>query len=369
MMTIANPSRRLLLKGMGLLPVIAYGLTGAPRRVGAEEPSCAVAPAMTEGPYWLDKKYHRADIAADSDRASVREGLPLELTIQVFRAEPNQCGETPAQNVQIDIWHADAIGEYSGVSSMGQSDTRGDSFLRGYQITDGDGRVRFTTIYPGWYQDRSIHIHVRARTYDANGNTTHDFTSQFFFEESLNDQVHANAPYNSRGTRDTLNSEDMHYLGVTAPLMITTTENANGGIVGQVAIGLTDLPSDITPLNNFSATSLTEGDLAALTLSSTMRINDGDVGAQGSLYALAEVDGVWYVREGETWRLYTAAMANAFPAVYTGPLANQHTLPLLAGMNMNALGSVKIFVGYGANSAEMLTKQQYQLIYSQGANS
>lgn len=367
MMPISNPSRRLLLKSIGLLPAFAYGFGTFSRHAVAEELNCAVAPTMTEGPYWLDKKLHRADIRTETNRSSVLEGLPLNLTIQVYRAEANSCGGTPVENVQIDIWHADAIGEYSGVSGMGQSDTRSESFLRGYQISDNNGTVSFTTIYPGWYRGRSIHIHVRARTYDADGNTTYDFTTQFFFAESLNDTVHESEPYSNRGTRDTLNSNDMHYLGVDSPLLVSAENNDNGSITGNIAIGLANLPSEITPLSNFSASLTSAGDATNLSLSSTLNISAADVGLVGSLYALAEVNGVWYVRDGNNWVAYTAAMANAFPALYSGTLKSQHTVNLMSGINVQMLG-MKIYVGYGIDTLDMLGKQQYQVIYTHTAN-
>jgi len=34
--------------------------------------------------------------------------------------------------------------------------------LRGYQVSDANGKVAFTTVYPGWYSGRAVHIHVRS---------------------------------------------------------------------------------------------------------------------------------------------------------------------------------------------------------------
>ncbi|MGG2339430.1 intradiol ring-cleavage dioxygenase, partial [Salmonella enterica] len=95
------------------------------------------------------------------------------------------------------------IGAYSDVSANG---TVGQTFLRGDQATDANGLVTFTTIYPGWYSGRAVHIHLRARVYDAAGNTTYNFTTQLFFDDTVTDTVFASGPYNSRGTRDTRNA-------------------------------------------------------------------------------------------------------------------------------------------------------------------
>ena len=59
-------------------------------------------------------------------------------------------------------------GVYSDISDQ---DTSGKKFLRGYQITDNNGTVRFTTIYPGWYQGRDIHIHDKVRMFSGSEKT------------------------------------------------------------------------------------------------------------------------------------------------------------------------------------------------------
>jgi hypothetical protein len=66
----------------------------------------------------------------------------------------------PLKGVAVDVWHCDAAGVYSGYSGqLGGADTRGQTFLRGTQLTGDDGRVRFDTIYPGWYPGRTTHVY------------------------------------------------------------------------------------------------------------------------------------------------------------------------------------------------------------------
>ena len=67
-------------------------------------------------------------------------------------------------------------------------------FLRGYQITDGNGVAAFTTIYPGWYGGRAVHIHFKLRLY-AGSSKTYEFTSQLFFNDALTDSVYTQSPY------------------------------------------------------------------------------------------------------------------------------------------------------------------------------
>src|SRR5947199_223313 len=103
-------------------------------------------------------------------------------------------GCAPLAGALIDIWHCDAIGIYSDESAYnpgggtGTVVTTGQKFLRGYQVTDDSGQVKFLTIYPGWYSGRTIHIHVRVRTYS--GSTLLDnYVTQLFFDETLNNTV------------------------------------------------------------------------------------------------------------------------------------------------------------------------------------
>lgn len=123
--------------------------------------TCVVKPEQTEGPYYVDTQLNRSDIREE------REGIPLELTFNVSRVdEGNAAACGPLAGALVDIWHCDALGEYSGVedNAAGDFDTRGETFLRGYQVTDENGTARFTTIYPGWYQGRAVHIHLRSAT-------------------------------------------------------------------------------------------------------------------------------------------------------------------------------------------------------------
>lgn len=91
-----------------------------------------------------------------------------------------------------------------------------ESFLRGGYFTNDDGVVEITTLYPGFYQGRTTHIHAMVHTNWAardNGTLVSDAGSvnhigQFFFEESWNDKVFAEEPYKSNTQIRTLNSQD-----------------------------------------------------------------------------------------------------------------------------------------------------------------
>jgi protocatechuate 3,4-dioxygenase beta subunit len=100
----------------------------------------------------------------------------------------------------VDVWQCDAAGVYSDVGGNTED------FLRGSQVTGQDGMAKFTTVYPGWYQGRAVHIHFKVRA--QKDGKSYDFTSQWFFDEALNDEVFAQAPYASRGRRTTMNAND-----------------------------------------------------------------------------------------------------------------------------------------------------------------
>jgi protocatechuate 3,4-dioxygenase beta subunit len=162
-------------------------------------------PTATEGPFWEDEKLNRSDIRASGDGKLIQDGLPLYLGVSVSRLS-NQVVK-PLRDAQVDIWHCNAMGAYSDeAAGMGNPNTLGQTWLRGYQVTNARGVCRFTTIYPGWYQGRTCHIHVRVRT------TSLNITSQFFFDDAITDKVYSTfAPYNTRGNRGTRNSNDNIY--------------------------------------------------------------------------------------------------------------------------------------------------------------
>ncbi len=196
-------------------------------------PACIVTPAQTEGPYFVDTMLNRQDIRNDPTDGSVREGLPLALRIRVLRAGSGGCA--PLAGAVVDIWHCDAQGVYSGVQDR-YANTVGQSFLRGYQITDEDGLAQFTTIYPGWYPGRTPHIHFKVRATDAAGQEL-EFTSQLYFDDAISDRVFAQAPYNRRSGRRTRNENDALFRRNGELLMLALTPT-DSGYAGAFDIGL-----------------------------------------------------------------------------------------------------------------------------------
>jgi protocatechuate 3,4-dioxygenase beta subunit len=185
-----------------------------------------VRPEQTEGPYFIDEKLNRSDIRSDPSDGALRPGMPLRLEFQVSRISGNSC--SPLGGAIVDVWQCDALGLYSGVRDMNAGfDTRGKKFLRGYQSTDESGLAEFLTIYPGWYPGRAVHIHFKIRT-DPRLRPAREFISQLYFDESITDQVHQQAPYNGKGRRRTTNDADFIFRRGGKQLIPRVTKDPHG---------------------------------------------------------------------------------------------------------------------------------------------
>jgi len=155
--------------------------------------TCTRTAEQTEGPFYFDVDSIRSDIRED------RDGTPLRLGVRV--REAGEC--QPLPNVVVDVWHCDPQGVYSGFGS-GADET----FLRGAQVTDADGIVEFTTVYPGGYSGRTVHIHAKVH---VDRQTV--LTTQFYFDDTVSEEVFGSEPYSSNGDRDTSNEDDPLYGG------------------------------------------------------------------------------------------------------------------------------------------------------------
>ncbi len=199
-------------------------------------PSCVVRPALTEGPYFVDEKLNRSDIRSDPSTNAVKPGVTLGLTFLISKVSGTSCAALASATV--DVWHCDALGVYSDATDPTFGSTKGTKFLRGYQITDASGTAKFTTVWPGWYQGRAVHVHFKIRTTAANGQVS-DFTSQLFFDEAMNDQIFTQSPYAQKGGAGRLRNEgDGIFQGSGGKLTLAPTKTADGS-AAPFDIGLT----------------------------------------------------------------------------------------------------------------------------------
>lgn len=164
------------------------------------EDVCMMTTSQAEGPFFIASPI-RKDIKED------RKGKAMNLRLQILRAPECQ----PIENAIVELWHCDAEGAYSGypeslahdvwatisLTPTGENvkpmnETR---YLRGAQHTDAHGMVEFQTIFPGWYDPRTPHIHFKVLI-----DGKEQLTSQFYFEQTFQDKVHAHfEPYTRYG--------------------------------------------------------------------------------------------------------------------------------------------------------------------------
>jgi len=228
-------SRREVVRLLG--GTVAWLMTGSliPRWTDATVPTplCLIRPEQTEGPYFVDERLNRSDIRSDPTDGRVKPGTLLALTVFLSRLGSGDC--QPLAGAQVDIWHCDAMGIYSDVEDR-RFNTIGQKFLRGYQTTDAKGEARFLTIYPGWYEGRTVHVHIKVRTAPKAGKSF-EFTSQMYFDDGFTDFVHTDQPYAAKGRRNARNQDDRIFRRGGDQLMLAPTATADG-YAATFAIGL-----------------------------------------------------------------------------------------------------------------------------------
>ncbi len=186
--------------------------------------ACNLMVEVTQGPYYLDET-----TLVRQDITEGKAGTPLTLDFTIANA--TSCG--PIAGAVVEIWHADATGTYSGYpSQVGSTGAAlGTTFLRGTQVSDADGKVTFTTIFPGWYSGRAPHVHIKVHV----GSTVH--TGQAFFPDSFTTTVYGKSPYNT--TTGTHNSGDNVYAQAGSAALLTMTTSGSG-YIGVNTLGVTD---------------------------------------------------------------------------------------------------------------------------------
>ena len=215
--------RNTLLRLAGLvgagLGIEALKAGDGPAGVASGAVKCVLTPEQTEGPFYIENEKVRRNITDG------RRGTPLTLRATVVDASTCK----PIKGAAVDIWHCDAGGVYSGFGQGASSRT----FLRGMQRTNASGLALLKTIYPGWYQGRTVHIHVKVH---VGGNVVH--TGQLYFPDSLTDKVFRKAPYKSRPGRTTRNSSDFVFANGGKNSMVSVRADGAGGYVASITMGV-----------------------------------------------------------------------------------------------------------------------------------
>ena len=208
----------------------ASGADGA--AAPADSGACAEIPDETGGPYpdvdgmISNTAYQRVDITEGLT------GTPLTLSLQVLDVS-NGCA--PVAGARVIIWHCDANGVYSEyATSMNSDPAESDvgstttTYLRGWQVTDATGTVKFATIFPGWYTPRVTHIHVMV--YSPSNLTTPVKTTQFTFADSVIATVYGQANLYPKGQNSTTVATDMVFAGNDENLVAAITGSMRRGM-------------------------------------------------------------------------------------------------------------------------------------------
>jgi protocatechuate 3,4-dioxygenase beta subunit len=206
-------------------------ILGTSRRAAAGEPSqpstkvCVLTPEAVEGPFYFDPKLVRSDITEG------KRGAPLLLTLQIVEAK--HCAPLPW--ARVDVWHADALGLYSGYADQETGSTKGETFLRGTQFTGTGGEVRFTTIYPGWYPGRTPHIHFKVFVENQSL-----FTGQLYFPDPTTEHVYRTiSPYRERKQkRHTFNTDDFIFVRQGGSDTMVNLAEKDSSYVASLVIGI-----------------------------------------------------------------------------------------------------------------------------------
>ena len=192
--------------------------SAGPAAVASGAVSCVLTPEQTEGPYYIPNERVRREITEG------KRGRPLLLRLTVVDASTCK----PIKGAAVDIWHADALGVYSGFGRGSGNRT----FLRGIQRTGANGLARFRSIYPGWYPGRTVHIHVKVH---VGGNVVH--TGQLYFPDSVTDRVFRGTPYKRRGRRTTRNAGDSVFVNGGRRSMLSLRKSGSA-YVGRITMGV-----------------------------------------------------------------------------------------------------------------------------------
>jgi protocatechuate 3,4-dioxygenase beta subunit len=148
-----------------------------------------ITPQVPEGPFYKRENLNRVNIVED------RTGTPL---VYLFVVEDEHCKRV--EGAVVDIWQCDAAGRYSDFK---QENTVNRTWLRGFQKTNKKGECQFKSIFPGWYNGRITHLHVKVHINDKDVLTTN-----CFFPKEIENEVYK-SPLYPKGINPQTISEDI----------------------------------------------------------------------------------------------------------------------------------------------------------------
>jgi protocatechuate 3,4-dioxygenase beta subunit len=213
--------------------------------------TCSTIPSETAGPYPGDgtntvngstanaltqSGIVRSTIVASFGSASgSADGVPLTIQLKVVNTS-SSCASLAGYAVY--LWHCDQLGRYS----MYSSGITGENYLRGVQVTDSDGAVTFTSIFPGCYSGRWPHIHfeVFASLSAATSGNNDVKTSQIALPQAAATAVYADSRYTGSSANlasVTLATDNVFSDGATLETPSVSGSNSAGWVISlQVGV-------------------------------------------------------------------------------------------------------------------------------------
>jgi protocatechuate 3,4-dioxygenase beta subunit len=251
--TLLRRRRVLAVLGLGAASVglAACGAGGSSSSSSASSSATAVSsgeiPEETAGPYPGDGSNGpdvleqsgivRSDIRSSfGEYSGTAEGVPMTLELTV-RDLAN--GGVPFEGVAVYVWHCSREGGYS-LYSAGIEDQ---NYLRGVQVADADGLVRFTSIVPACYTGRWPHIHFEV--YPDQGSITDSTnaiaTSQVALPQDVCEAVYATTGYEasvSNLSQVSLTGDNVFGDDGGASQLATVTGDVTSGYTVRLAVGV-----------------------------------------------------------------------------------------------------------------------------------
>ena len=165
--------------------------------------NCPATPQTTKGPYYQPS-------SKIQNIALSQKGQKINIDLSIKDTKCN-----PVKGAKVSIWHADSKGEYTFKTENKNVP------LRGYQISDRNGKVKFKTILPSWYPGRATHIHILVE-YGANS-----FSTQYFFPQKYLDKIYQTNTYKLKGLEPTPKTKDSIYLSLPRPATLDLMRQKN----------------------------------------------------------------------------------------------------------------------------------------------
>lgn len=255
-------------------PTASGGTSSTPTPAATSEGSGGGAsgvgeiPDETAGPYpgdgsngpdvLEDSGIVRQDIRSSIDGGATAEGVPLTFELQIIDLAN---GGVPFAGVAVYVWHCTAQGEYSMYSS-GLEDV---TYLRGVQVADAEGKVSFTSIFPGCYSGRWPHIHfeVYPDVASITDSTTAVATSQLALPEAACAAVYAESAYDGSArnlSQITLASDNVFGDDSGTLQLATVSGGVSAGYVATLVVGV---DTTTTPTAGSAPGAVREGVAAA----------------------------------------------------------------------------------------------------------